>query len=216
MEELKHFGQQVKKWLLELFNRCVETNRIPKIWRKSRVIALPKPGEDLSLSKSFRPISLLCHPYKLFERLLLGRLTPVVEPKIIPQQAGFREGKSTTGQLLNLTQHIEDSFEKRLVTDSVFVDLSAAYDTLNHCILMTKTYQMTDDKATTTLLSTLLKNRMFYVTLNQKKSRWRQQRNGLPQGSVLAPLLYNIYTSGSQTVVRESPSGGTRATSAYL
>ena len=203
-EELKTFGQQAKKWLLELFNRCVETNYIPKIWRKSRVIALPKPGKDLSLLKSFRPISLLCHPYKLFERLLLGRLTPVVEPKIIPQQAGFREGKSTTGQLLNLTQHIEDGFEKRLVTGAVFVDLSAAYDTVNHCILMTKIYQMTDDKAMTTLLGTLLKNRMFYVALNQKKSRWRQQRNGLPQGSVLAPLLYNIYTNDQPTDERTS------------
>ena len=169
-EELKHFGQQAKTWLLELFNRCVETNRIPKIWRKSRVIALPKQDKDLSLPKSFRPISLLCHPYKLFERLLLGKLTPVVEPKIIPQQAGFREGKSTTGQLLNLMQHIEDVFEKRLVTSAVFVDLSAAYDTVNHRVLLTKIYQMTDDKAMTTLLGTLLKNRMFYVALNQKKS----------------------------------------------
>ena len=177
----------------------METNPIPKIWRKSHVIALPKPGKDLSLPKSFRPISLLCHPYKQFERLLLGRLTAVVEPKIIPQQAGFREGKSTTGQLLNLVEHIEDGFEKRLVTGAVFVDLSAAYDTVNHRILMTKIYQMTDDQATTTLLGTLPKNRMFYVPLNQKKSRWRQQRNDLPQGSVTASLLYSIYTNDQPT-----------------
>ena len=162
-EKLKHFGQQAKKWLLELFNRCVETNRIPKIYRKSRVIALPKPGKDLSLPKSFRPISLLCHPYKLLERL-----SPVVEPKIIPQKVGFREGKYTTGQLLNLMQHIEDGFEKRLVTGAVFVDLFAAYDTVNHRILMTKIYQMTDDKAMTALLDILLKSRMLYVVLNQK------------------------------------------------
>ena len=117
---------------------------------------------------------------------------------------GFREGKSTTGQLLNLTQHIEDGFEKRLVTGAVFVDLSAAYDTVNHRILMTKIYQMTDDKAMTTLLGTLLKNRMFYVALNQKKSRWWQQQNGFPQGSVLAPLLYNIYTNDQPTDERTS------------
>ena len=167
-EELKHFGQQAKKWLLELFNRFVETNCIPKIWRKSCVIALLKPGKDLSLPKSFRSISLLCHPFKLFERLLLGRLTPVLETKMIPQQAGFREGKSTSGQLLNLTQHIEDGFEKKLVTGAVFVDLFATYDTVNHRILMTKFYQMTHDKTMTTLLGTLFKNMMFYVVLNQR------------------------------------------------
>ena len=123
----------------------------------------------------------------------------MVEPKIIPQQAGFRDG---TGELLNLTQHIEYGFEKRLVTGAVFVDLSAAYDTVNHRILMTKIYQMTDDKAMTTLLDALLKNRMFYVALNQKKRR--QQRNGLPQGSVLALLLYNIYTNDQLTDERTS------------
>ena len=99
---------------------------------------MPKPGKDLSMPKSFRPISLLCHPYKLFERLLLGRLAPAVEPHIIPQQAGFREGKSTSGQLLNLTKHIEDGYEKNQITSAVFVDLSAAYDTVNHRVLLTK------------------------------------------------------------------------------
>ena len=89
-----------------------------------------------------------------------------MEPTIIPQQGDFREGKSTTGQLLNLTQHIEDGFEKRLVTGAVFLDLSTAYDTVNHRILMTKIYQMTDDKAMTTIFDTLLKNTMFYVALN--------------------------------------------------
>ena len=161
--ELKHFDQQAKKWLLELFDRSVETNRIAKIRRKSRVITLPKLHKDLLLSKSFRPIFLLCLPFMLLERLLLGRLTPVVETKIIPQQTGFREDKSTTGQLLNITQHIEDGFEKRLVTGAVFVDLSTAYDTVNHRVLMTKIYQMTDDKAMTTLLGTLLTNRKFHV-----------------------------------------------------
>ena len=112
-----------------------------------------------------------------------------MEPTIIPQQADFREGKSITGQLLNLTKHIKDGFEKILKMGAVFLDLSTAYDTVNHRILMTKIYQMTDDKAMTTVLDTLLKNTMFYVALNQNKSRWRQQRNGLPQGSVLAPLL---------------------------
>ena len=194
-EEIKHFGPLMRKWILQLMNKCMLTKNIPKIWRKTRIIALLKPGKDPAHAKSFRPISLLCHLYKLFERLILNRLAPVAEPAIIPQQAGFRPGKSTTSQLLKLTQHIEDGFQKGLVTGAVFVDLSAAYDTVNHRLLLKKILELTKDLALTDLIGALLKDRRFFVVLNNKQSRWRQQRNGLPQGSVLAPLLYNIYTN---------------------
>lgn len=127
-------------------NNCMLTRNIPKIWRKTRIIALLKPGKDPAYAKSIRPISLLCHLYKLFERLILNRLGLAVEPASIPQQAGFRPGKSTTSQLLNLTQHIEDGFQKGLVTGAVFVDLSAAYDTVNHRLLLKKNFG--DDKKT--------------------------------------------------------------------
>ena len=89
-------------------------------------MALLKPGKDPSIPKNFRPISLLSHTYKLFERLLLNRIGPVIDELLIPEQAGFRPGKSTTSQVLNLTQYIEDGFEEGKVTGVVFVDLSAA------------------------------------------------------------------------------------------
>ncbi|KAJ8278418.1 hypothetical protein GJAV_G00087400 [Gymnothorax javanicus] len=176
-------------------NDYMLTRTIPKIWRKTKIIAFLKPGKDPAYSKSFRPISLLCHLYKLFERLILNRLSPVVEPAIIPQQAGFQSGKSTTSQLLNLAQHIEGEFQKGLVTGVVFVDLSAAFDTVNHRLLLKKILENTKDLALTDLIGALLKDRRFYVVLNNKQSRWRRQQNGLHQGSVLAPLLYNIYTN---------------------
>ena len=74
-ELIKQFGTKTRNWLLRFFNNCTETKIIPKIWRQAKVVALLKPRKDPSVAKSFRPISLLCHIYTLFERLILNRIT---------------------------------------------------------------------------------------------------------------------------------------------
>ena len=126
--------------------------------------------------ESFRPMSPLCHLYKLYERHLLNRLSPIIEHVLIPEQAGFRPGKSCTAQVLNLTQHIEDGFETGKITGIVLVDLSAA----NHRRLLENVYNMTMDYRLMCTIRTLLENRRFFVELGGKRSRWRSQRNGLP------------------------------------
>ena len=172
---------------------CVK--EVSKAVRKSKVIAILKRGKDSSLPKSYIPISLLCHTYKLLERMILNRLNLITEHTIIKEQTGFRAGKSGTSQLLNLTQYIEDVYEKSLTTGIVFVDQSAAYDTVNHRVLLLKLYGMTEDTEFTKLIGSMMRNRWFYVELNGKKIRWRNQKNGLPQGSVLSAVLFNVYTN---------------------
>ena len=76
-----------------------------------------------------------------------------------------------------------------------FIDLSAAYDTVQHRLMIRKLMDMTGDIELCQVIRGLLSNRRFFVQINDKKSRWRSHKNGLPQGSVLAPLLFNIYTS---------------------
>ena len=72
VEEIKHFGLKARKWVLQFLNNCFFQRKIPRIWRRTKVVALLKPGKNCSEPKSYRPISLLSHLYKLLERLLLN------------------------------------------------------------------------------------------------------------------------------------------------
>ena len=104
-------------------------------------------------------------------------------------QAGFRPGKSCISQLLNLTQHIEDGYQNRMITAAAFVDLSAAYDTVNHRILIPKIFNTTRDSPLCRVIQNMLSSRKLYVELNNQRSRWRKQHNGLPRGSVLTSIV---------------------------
>ena len=85
--------------------------------------AIPKSGQDPSSQKSYRSISLLCITYKLYERLILMHIFSLVDDKLSKDQAGFTPGRSCAGQLLNLTQHIEDGHERNMLTGAAFVDM---------------------------------------------------------------------------------------------
>ena len=90
------------------------------------VLVIPPMGDP----KSYRPISLLCVPYKILERLIYARVEPLIDPLLLKEQAGFLRGKSTVDQVVLLTQNIEDSFEAKKKAGAVFIDLKAAYDTV--------------------------------------------------------------------------------------
>ena len=114
--------------------------------------------------------------------MLLNRVTPLLEQHLIKEQTGFRPGKSCTSQLLNLTQHIEDDYQRGMITGAVFVDLSPAYDTVNHRILIQKLYNIAQDSHLCRVLQNMLSNRRLYVELNNERSRWRIQKNACPNG----------------------------------
>ena len=136
VEQLKNLGPNAHKWLRVMLNNCFIDNKIPTIGRQSKIIPILKPGKDSAIPKSYRPISLLCHTYKLYEIMILNRIAPTIDQHLIKEQACFKAGKSCTSQLLNLTQHIEDDYLECMITRTAFVDLSAAYDTVNHRFLI--------------------------------------------------------------------------------
>ena len=94
-ELLFHAGATLKSWLCGFLSSCLHHLKIPKIWRRALVVAIPKPMKPVEDPKSYRPISLLCVPYKILERLIYSRIEPIVDLLFPREQAGFRQGRST-------------------------------------------------------------------------------------------------------------------------
>jgi len=132
--------------------------------------------------------------YKLQERLALHRISPTVEGLLSPDQAGFWKGRSTCDQVAALTTFIENGFQQNLKTGAVFLDLTAAYDTVSHTGLLYKLSKSMPHWFTQ-LVGLLLRDRRFRVHMGNDTSSWRPQCNSLPQGSVFAPVLFNLYSN---------------------
>ena len=94
-EFILHAGAALKSWLRDFISSCLRRLKIPKIWRRALVVAIPKPGKPVADPKSYRPISLLCVPYKILERLIYACIEPLIDPLLPKEQTGFRRGKST-------------------------------------------------------------------------------------------------------------------------
>ena len=195
VNQLKNLGLISHRWLLTMLNKCFMENKIPTLWKQSEIIAILEPGKDSAIAKSYIPIFLLCHAYKLYERMILNKIAPIIEQHLIKEQTGFRPGKSCTSQLLNLTPHSEDGYQESMITGRTVVDLSAANDTVDHILLIHKHFNITQDSTLCRFIQNLLSNRRYYLELTNERIRWRQQKNGLPQGSVLTPTVLNIYTN---------------------
>jgi hypothetical protein len=188
-------GPTARLWMAKLFTSCLEKGSIPKEWKEAKITAILKPNKQPEDPKSYRPISLLSTMYKLLERVLLRRMKSKVDSKIPMEQAGFREGRNCCDQVLALTTHIEAGFQRGQKTVAAFLDLSAAYDTVWLKALIPKIYETTQCPYTTRLIKSMLSNRSFRVYMGKDISKTFYPRNGLPQGSVLSPLLFIIYTS---------------------
>ena len=199
-EFMMHFGKKCLEWVHKFYSSCFEHTVISKIWRRATVVAILKPKKPVGDPKSYRPISLLCVPYKILEKLILARINPVMESQLPMKQAGFRQGRSTVQQILKLTCEFEKSFENGYKAGAVMVDLTAAYDTVWHQGLALKLLRTIPDRHLVRFIMNILSNRSFKLkTSTGQISRLRILKNGLLQGSTLSPILFNIYISDIPT-----------------
>ena len=187
-ELILHAGAALKSWLCDFLSFYLCRLKIPKIWRGVLVVAIPKPAKPVGDPKSYQPISLLCVPYKDPQEAYLCLRKPLIDPLIPKEQAGFRRGKSTIDQVVLLTQNIEDSFEAKKKASAIFVDLTAAYNTVWHHGLTCKLLRLLSDKHMIRMIMKVVRSQSFILTTSDsKQSRLCHLKNSVPQGLVWLP-----------------------------
>lgn len=193
---LKNLPNNALKYLCLIINGCLKLQHFPANWKIAKVIPLHKTGKPANLPGSYRPISLLSSISKLLERIILARLNDhVTTHSILPdEQHGFRTNHSTTHQLHSLINRAKEGLSEGKSTGIICMDVSKAFDLVWHDGLIHKLRQLNFPHYLIAIIRNFLTNRSFFVSIGLFVSQTHPILAGLPQGCVISPILYNIFT----------------------
>ena len=191
---IKSINTEIKEILALIINQCLQTGIFPDKLKVARVLAIYKKG-DKQLLENYRPVSVLPSISKVFEKVIYNQLFNHFSKNklFFNSQYGFRPQHSTELATLELIDRIVYDMEQNKIPLNIYIDLSKAFDTLNHNILIDKLKHYGISGNSLKLIKNYLTNRKQYVHFGETNSELLNITTGVPQGSILGPLLFIIY-----------------------